>query len=106
MDKDIVISDNTLTFNKIYVDYETFMDETRDPIYRAILSEFKKLKEKDKIVVNVIARHVDETDFESNMEFTKSNLDVLTTVINPYFEKREEYELCNETMRLFSELKP
>lgn len=103
MDNNFECSGLTLTFKTIYDDYGTFMEETRDPIYRTILSAFKNLKEKEQVCVNVIA-HVGETKFESNLEFTKSNLDILTTVLNPYFEKLEEYETCSEVMEVFSGL--
>jgi len=103
MDKNFEISGLTLKFNTHYDDYGTFMEETRDPIYRTILLAFKELKEKDDAVVNVIAS-VGETDFESNLEFTKARLEILTDVINPYFEKLEEYETCAEVMKVFSEL--
>jgi len=103
MNENLEISGNTLKFNKNYDNYDTFLDETRNPIYKAILREFKKLKEDDQVRVNVIG-NIDKTEWSSKFEFTKSNLDILTTVINPYFENLEEYELCNETMKLFSEL--
>ena len=103
MDNDFTLSGLTINFKSTYDDYKTFMDETRDPIYRTILTAFKELKEKDRVVVNVFAK-VEKTEFESNLEFTKSNLDILTDVINPYFESIEDYESCSEVMTILSEL--
>jgi hypothetical protein len=104
MDNNFVKSGLTIKFVSIYSDYQTFMDETRDPIYRTILTAFKDLKEKDSVIVNVIAK-VEDVEFESNLEFTKLNLDILTTVINPYFESIEDYESCSEVMGILLELK-
>ncbi|HUU87929.1 MAG TPA: hypothetical protein VMX17_09260 [Candidatus Glassbacteria bacterium] len=104
MEKNLTASGLTLNFDTIYDDYETFMNESRDPIYRTILKAFEKLKDREKVSVNVFA-NVEMTEFESELEFTKSNLDILTDVINPYFEEREEYELCAKVMKILSELK-
>lgn len=103
MNNNFVLSGLTMNFKSIYNDYPTFMEETRDPIYRTILTAFKDLKEKDSVVVNIFAK-VEKTEFESNLEFTKSNLDILTDVINPYFESIEDYESCGEVMTILSDL--
>ena len=103
MDENYVLSGLTIKFKSIYTDYETFMNETRDPIYRTILAAFQSLKEKDSVTVNVFAE-VEKTEFESNLEFTISNIDILTDVINPYFESIEDYESCSEVMKILSEL--
>jgi len=95
---------NTISFKDHFEDYKTFMDETRDPIYRTILSAFESLKEKERVSVSVKAK-VDNTEFESELEFTKSNLDILTDVINPYFEGIEDYESCGEVMKVLNQLK-
>ena len=103
MSNDFVLSGLTIKFKSVYDNYGTFMEETRDPIYRMILTAFKDLKEKDSVTVNIHAQ-VEKTEFESNLEFTKSNLDILTDVINPYFESIEDYESCSEIMTILSEL--
>ena len=103
MDENIIISGLTLKFKTVYDDYGTFMEETRDPIYRTILKAFKKLKDRNKVSVNVFAM-VEELEFESELEFTKENLNILIDVIIPYFEDREEYEICAEVMKIHSEL--
>lgn len=98
-----IASGSTVVIETIYDDYATFMDETRDPIYQTILKSFNDLKEKEKVVVNVKA-NVEDTQFESNLEFTKDNLNVLVDVLIPFFESEEKYELCAEAMKLHSEL--
>ena len=103
MEINIVTSGLTISFNDHFSDYGTFMDVSRDPIYRTILNAFKELKEKDKVSINVTA-HVDNTEFESELEFTKLNLDILTDVVNPYFEEIEDYETCAKVMEVLSEL--
>jgi len=103
MEIDFVKSGLTITFKNKFRDYGTFMDASRDPIYRTILAAFKELKEKDKVSINVTA-NVDSTEFESKLEFTKLNLDILTDVINPYFEEMEDYESCAKVMQVLSEL--
>jgi len=103
MTPEIKESGFVLSFKDIFTDYPTFMNQTRDPIYRAILLAFDALKEKEKVAVNISAT-VDDTEFESELEFTKANLDILTDVINPYFEKIEDYETCVEVMKVLSDL--
>ena len=92
-----------ISFEDHFDDYKTFMDVSRDPIYRTILSAFETLKEKEAVWVNVKATVLD-TEFESELEFTKSNLDILTDVINPYFEGIEDYESCSEVMKIIDNL--
>jgi len=103
MDENFILSGLTINFKSTYDDYHTFMYETRDPIYRVILTAFKDLKKKDSVFVNVFGK-IEESEFESNLEFTKTNLDILTDVINPYFESIEDYESCNEVIKILSEL--
>jgi len=103
MTPEIKESGLVLSFKDVFTDYPTFMDQTRDPIYRTILLAFDALKEKEKVAVNISAT-VDDTEFESELEFTKANLDILTDVINPYFEKIEDYETCSEVMKVLSAL--
>jgi len=103
MDEEIIISGYTLEFIMIFDDFQTYLDETRDPIYRMVLSAFGELKEKEMVTVNVVA-NVDGNEFKTELEYTKSNLDILTDVINPYFEKLEDYETCAVIMKLHSEL--
>jgi hypothetical protein len=98
-----IMSGSTVVIETIYDDYATFMDETRDPIYQTILKSFNDLKETERIIVNVKA-NVENTQFESNLEFTKANIDVLVDVLIPFFESEEKYELCAEAMKLHSEL--
>ena len=90
-------------FKDHFVNYKTFMDVSRDPIYRTILDAFMELKEKESVWVNVKATVLD-TEFASELEFTKSNVDILTDVINPYFEGIEDYESCSEVMKILDEL--
>jgi len=103
MEINFVKSGLTISFTDHFTDYGTFMEVSRDPIYRTILSAFKELKKKEKVAINVSA-HVDNTEFESELEFTKLNLDILTDVVNPYFEEIEDYEMCAKVMEVLSEL--
>ena len=103
MEVDFVKSGLTITFKNKFNDYGTFMEASRDPIYRTILSAFKELKEKEKVAVSITA-NVDSTEFESEIEFTKLNLDILRDVVNPYFEEIEDYETCNKVIQLLSDL--
>ena len=104
MEINFVKSGLTISFTDHFNDYGTFMEASRDPIYRTILNAFKELKEKDRVSINVTA-HVDNTEFESELEFTKLNLDILTDVVNPYFEEIEDYESCAKVMKILSNLR-
>jgi len=103
MNKDFIVSGHTVKFDVNYNDFQTFLDETRDPVYRIILSAFEDLKKDEKVKVNVLA-DIEGNQFKSELEYTKSNLDILTDVINPYFERVEDYETCAKIMKLHSEL--
>ena len=92
-----------ISFKDHFDDYKTFMDTTRDPIYRTILSAFKTLNVQEKASIVVKAKVLD-TEFESELEFSKEQIDILIDVINPYFEEIEDYETCAEIMTLIESL--
>lgn len=99
------ISGHTLEIQTAYEDFGSFMDETRDPVYRTIFSAFKELMEKKTPTVTVTVRaHVDNMDVESVLEFSKENSNMLTEIILPYFESVEEYEMCSEVLKIHKKL--
>ena len=103
MKNNFTTSGLTMTFTSIYDDYNEFINDTRDPIYRTILSAFQKLKNEESVHVNVNAC-IDNTNFTSEFEFTRFDTSILTNVINPYFEELEDYETCSEIIKIYTDL--
>ena len=99
MTEDFTPTEFTLNFREEYDDFDTFMDDTRDPIYRTILSAFKNLKKKENVVININA-NVSCEPVNSELKYTKDNANILVEILNPYFENLEEYELCAEVMKI------
>lgn len=103
MNEEYVISGLTLEFKEEYDDFPAFVRETTDPIYRALIDAFNELHQTGKTNITVRA-HVDTTFFETVFEYTKSDAYILKDVINPFYEEREDYEMCTKIMKIYSEL--
>jgi hypothetical protein len=97
------ISGTTLIIETEYADFGTFMEETRDPVYRTILEAFKELLKKDRVNV-IVQASVDNAEFESDLEFTRNSINLLDEIVIPYFESIEDYETCNEVLKLQKKL--
>jgi len=103
MDEELMISGLTIEFTEEYKDFPTFVSKTTDPIYRAIIDGFNDVRETGKMNLTVKA-NVDKTQFKTLFEYTKADAYILKDVINPYFEQKEDYEICEVIMQIYSEL--
>jgi len=104
MNEDTAQFKTILRFPTTYDDYESFINDTRGTIYRAMLSVYGDLDGREKGSVDVHA-NIAETEFTSELKCGFGNLDRLINIINPYFEGIEDYETCAEVMRVYSKLK-
>ena len=91
---------------KTYPDFTTFYSDTKDVIFRKILSVFEDLvtSENDKTRLIIIA-NVEKFEFDSNFFFEKSDPEILCRLINPYFETNEDYETCAKVIDVYNNLK-
>jgi hypothetical protein len=103
MNKESIVT--RLNFDEEYDDFMSFLNETKDPIYRAIYKAFNNLHNGVDTVKIIVHAHVDETKFESIFEYTKSDADVLMDLIIPYFEQKEDYEACAEIITIYNSFK-
>jgi len=94
---------HNLSFNESYDDFDSFMDDNRESIYRTILRSFIELKEYDSVTINIHG-FIADGEVKSVLNYTKENSNILIDVINPYFENIEEYETCTVVMKIYNEL--
>jgi hypothetical protein len=103
MNKEKIVSiRSTINFDEEYDDFTSFLNDAKDTIYRATYKAFNDLRLGIETVQIVVQAHVDETDFESVLEYTESDADVLKDVIIPYFEQKEDYETCSKILAIYS----
>lgn len=102
-DNGVEISGLTLQFSQEYDSFDTFVQKTTDPIYRAIIDTFNDLRRNGKSTLTVQA-YIDGTKFDTVFEYTKNDAYILKDLINPFFEGIEDYETCRKIMDLYSEL--
>ncbi len=104
--------DISVHFDKKYDNYPAFYEETKEEIYRAIVQLFKKLSEStsDRKVLQVSAI-IEERNFCTDFTITRTSRkvvenygvfdkEVLQEMI-PFFEEKEEYELCSEILKVY-----
>lgn len=99
----IIVSGATIQFSEQYHDFRTFVEETTDPIYKAIVNAFNELDETGKTNL-LIKANVDNTEFDTVFEYTKDDAYILKDVINPFYENREDYEMCSKIMEVYSKI--
>jgi len=94
-----------LSINEQYPDFKSFYSQNKDVIYKKILNVFEELvsSEYDRTRLIIVAT-VNNMDFDTNFFFEKSDPDILKEVINPYFEKKEDYEICSKVMETYTKL--
>jgi hypothetical protein len=89
-----------------YNEFSDFYDVNKVVIYKNILKLFTqfKNKEKDTLVLTISAK-IKGLDWETDLKFTRDEINVLKRDIMPYFEQIEDYETCGEICKLHKTLK-
>jgi hypothetical protein len=93
----------TLEIEKNYSDFKTFYKETKEIVYRKLVDAYEDVVKNDDITLTIIG-HIDGRPFETDFDNFKSNLELLKTVINPFFEEIEDYETCGRIIKICQNL--
>jgi hypothetical protein len=92
--------------SKTYPTFQSFYENEKSQIYLKIIETFEQLLQSDNnIKLLVIVAKVENTTFDTGFEINKNNIKLLTETISPYFEKFEEYEVCDRIHDLCLKLK-
>ena len=93
----------TLEIEKNYSDFKSFYKETKEIVYRKLVDAYEDVVKSDDIILTVIG-HIDGRPFETDFDNFKSNIELLKTVINPFFEEIEDYEVCSRIVKICQNL--
>lgn len=86
----------------IYSDFDSFMDDNREKIYRGIIEIFNELKfSKKKSLSMELFVNISGFNWDSKFSFTEDDAIVLTRDLIPYFQDIEDYETCTEIMKIY-----
>ncbi len=97
--------DKELIFEGKYKEFSDFYDKNKEIIYRSILELFDEFKTTRKKVVQLyIYSKIQGLDWDTEFNFTKKDIIVLTRDILPYFEQIEDYETCDKIIKLSKDL--
>lgn len=95
-----------LMIYKEYDDFPTFYKNSKDVIYRKIIETYEKTKiPGQEMMTLIVSGTIDDHYFDTDFPIKKTDLSLLTDVVNPYFESIEDYETCGKIMELCKELK-
>lgn len=97
--------DKELIFEGKYKEFSDFYDKNKETIYRSILELFNEFKTTRKKVVQLyIYSKIQGLDWDTEFNFTRNDTIVLKRDILPYFEQIEDYETCDEIIKIYKEL--
>jgi hypothetical protein len=90
-----------LNLNDNYTDFNEFYRINKEIIYKSIIELFKGLtKTRKKALKLVVITRIDGFDWGTDFIFNKNQFGVLIDFILPFFEEREEYEICSEIVKI------
>lgn len=94
-----------LKFNNDYDSFVEFLEDTRFEIYNSVFKMFSKLyTEKLEVVKMVVIGKINGKDFDTDFIYTKKQSSVITDELLPFYEKREDYEMCQNIKTLYKNL--
>lgn len=95
------VATKKLSIKGKYNEFSDFYDVNKVVIYKNILKLFTQFKNKEKtILVLTISAKIKGLDWETDLKFTRSEINVLKRDIMPYFEQIEDYETCGKICEL------
>jgi hypothetical protein len=100
-------SDITLNFDIEFDNFQHFYFNTKDEIFSKIIELFRIIKEKETHEATLtVSAKIDKHHFSTELRYDLNNLGLLNDVILPYFEEREQYEVCSSVSELIKNFKP
>ena len=96
-----MVTKETKIINKKYPDFHSLYENERGTIYTMITESFSEvLKYKQKQKILTIKLYADDIEFDTDFLISRKNLPLLTDTILSYFEKMENYEMCNQIIKM------
>jgi len=94
-----------LKFPKIYETYFEFAEDTREDIYTSIYRLMHILNDSTISEVKLfISAKVEGINWDTDFTIKKEDSILITRDLIPYFEKRENYEMCVKLKELYQKL--
>lgn len=94
-----------LTFPKKYETYFEFAEDTREDIYLSIYRLMNTLNIQNiEEVKLVISAKVEGIDWNTDFTIKKEDSILITRDLIPFFEKKEDYEMCKKLKELHNSL--
>jgi len=94
-----------LEIDENYQDFNDFYQTNKDTIYKNIINIFKGLKTTRKKYLKLLVHSkIDGFTWGTEFVFDKTQKQILVNDILPFFEKREEYEICGEIMKIYNSI--
>lgn len=100
------VSKKKLSLKGTYNGFSHFYDVNKVIIYQNIFKLFKTFEDKEKnTLVLTISAKIKNLEWETDLKFSRNEINVLKRDIMPYFEEIEDYETCGEICELYASLK-
>jgi len=94
-----------LEIDENYQDFNDFYQTNKDTIYKNIINIFKGLKTTRKKYLKLLVHSkIDGFTWGTEFVFDKTQKQILVNDILPFFEEREEYEICGEIMKIYNSI--
>lgn len=94
-----------LKFNTDYESFLEFLEDTRFDIYNSVFKMFSKLfTENLEVVKMVVTAKINGKDWDTDFIYSKKQLSVIIDELLPFYEKREDYEMCQNIKKLYKDL--
>jgi len=99
------VATKKLSIKGKYNEFSDFYDVNKVVIYKNILKLFTSFKDKENTtLVLTISAKIKGLDWETDLKFTRDEINVLKRDIMPYFEEIEDYETCGKICKLHETL--
>ena len=94
-----------LEIDENYKDFNDFYQSNKETIYKNIIDLFKGLtKTRKKYLKLLVHSKIEGFTWGTEFVFDKTQKDILMNDILPYFEEREEYEICTEIVKVYKSI--
>lgn len=88
-----------------YKDFNDFYQTNKEEIYKNIINLFKGLtKTKKRYLKLLVHSKIEGFIWGTEFVFDKTQKQILMNDILPFFEDREEYEVCSEIVKVYNSI--
>lgn len=94
-----------IKLEKDYESFKMFYDENIILIYKSVINLFELFKNKRKKVIKLsVDAKIDGLNWGTDFVYRRTDINILTRDLLPYFEHIEDYETCVQIRDLYKEL--